>query len=90
MSAEPQAASPGKTLGPLSTYLTPDEVAEMLQLSAKSIYRLWKADPTMPALKIGGTVRFPRERLLAWLRAREQGRPQMRRQVLSVAKSARK
>ena len=88
MSAEPQAAGPGKTLGPISTYLTADEVAEMLQLSAKSIYRLAKADPTMPMLKLGGSVRFHRERLERWLRDREQGRPQMRRQVLSVAKSA--
>jgi excisionase family DNA binding protein len=59
----------------LAAYLTPTEVAEMLQLSAKSIYRLAKADPTMPMLKLGGTVRFPRERLERWLRDREQGRP---------------
>ena len=72
----------------LAEYLTPDEVGEMLQLSAKSVYRLWKADPTMPALKIGGSVRFHRERLERWLRDREQGRPQMRRQVLSITKPA--
>jgi excisionase family DNA binding protein len=71
----------------LAAYLTPGQVAEMLQLSAKSIYRLAKADPTMPMLKLGGAVRFPRERLERWLRDREQG-PRMRRQVLSVAKGA--
>jgi hypothetical protein len=40
----------------------------------------------MPMLKLGGTVRFPRERLERWLRDREQG-PRMRRRVLSVAKA---
>ncbi len=55
-------------------YLTAGPVAELLQLSAKTIYRLAKADPTMPALRIGGAVRFPRERLERWLRDHEQGR----------------
>lgn len=86
MTAESQVAAADKRLAP---YLTADQVGkQLLQLSAKSVYRLAKADPTMPMLKIGGTVRFPRERLERWLRDREQGRPQMRRQVLSVAKSA--
>lgn len=52
-------------------YLKADQVAEMLQLSAKSVFRLAAADPTMPQLRLGGSVRFPRERLLRWLRARE-------------------
>lgn len=72
MSADHQVAA---ALKPLAAYLTPTQVAEMLQLSAKSIYRLAKSDPTMPMLKLGGTVRFPRERLERWLRDREQGRP---------------
>jgi excisionase family DNA binding protein len=67
-------------------YLTPDQVAELLVLSTKSVYRLAKADPTMPMLKLGGTVRFPRERLLRWLQDREQGRPRIRRQMLAAAK----
>ena len=48
------------------------------------------ADPeTNPMLKIGGTVRFPRERLVHWLHEREQGfgRPRMRKRVLAAAKS---
>lgn len=70
-------------------YLTAAGVAELLQLSPKTIYRLAAEDATFPVLRIGGTVRFPRERLLRWLRDREQGRPQaMRRQVLSSPKSA--
>jgi excisionase family DNA binding protein len=69
------------------TYLTAADVAEMLQVSEKSVYRWANAAPTMPALRIGGTVRFPRERLERWLRDREQGRP-TRRQVPAAAKPA--
>jgi predicted DNA-binding transcriptional regulator AlpA len=58
----------------LPEYLTAAQVGAMLQLSVKSVYRLARADATLPQLKLMGTVRFPRERLLRWLRARE-GRP---------------
>jgi hypothetical protein len=60
----------------------------MLQLSAKSIYRLAKDDPSMPMLKLAGTVRFPRERLERWLRDREQGRPHTRSLSAVPPKSA--
>src|SRR5215467_11052732 len=63
----------------VAAYLTPKEVADMLRVSEKSIYRWAKDDPSMPMLRLGGTVRFPRERLERWLRDREQGRPLMRR-----------
>ncbi len=72
-SSNPSGLKPNADLR--AVYLTPDDVAAMLQLSSKSIYRLAKADPTLPMLKLGGTVRFPRERLERWLRDREQGRP---------------
>ena len=75
-------------LVPEAEYLTPEQVAAMLQVSPKSIYRWAKIDPTLLMLKLGGTVRFPRERLLRWLRDREQGRSRIRRPVLSSAKSA--
>ena len=71
----------------LAPYLTAAQVGELLQLSAKSIYRLAADDPTMPMLKLGGTIRFPRERLERWLRDREQG-PRIRRQVLPVSNPA--
>lgn len=80
MSAEPE----------LPVYLLPAEVASMLRLSLKSVYAMAANDPTMPMVKVGGSIRFPRERLLAWLRAREQGhaaRP-MRRPVRSSPKAA--
>lgn len=56
-----------------AVYLTPKQVCALLQLSEKSIYRLCKKDATMPALRIGGVLRFHRERLERWLRDREQG-----------------
>jgi len=61
-----------------AAYLTAEQVGAMLQLSAKSIYRLAASDPTLPMLKVGGSVRFPRERLERWLRDREQGRARPR------------
>lgn len=54
-------------------YLTVDEVAEILRVSAATVYRLAKRDPTLPVLRLPGLMRFPRERLLRWLRDREQG-----------------
>ena len=89
MSAEPQEIGLGKAASPV--YLTPDEVASLLRLSPKSIYRLVKEDASMPALRIGGSLRFHRERLDRWLRDREQGRParpRLRQPVLSVANPA--
>ena len=65
------------------SYLTAAQVATMLQVHPATVYRMAAADPSMPAVRLGGTVRFPRERLLKWLRAREQGRPRIERQVLS-------
>jgi excisionase family DNA binding protein len=82
---------PGRPKSPLAevsqpttppSYLLPAEVAELLRLSTKSIYRLAAEDPTMPVLRIGGSLRFPRERLLHWLRQREQGRAQPKQVTL--------
>lgn len=58
-------------------YLTAKQVGQLVQLSAKSIYRLAEADATFPVARIGGSLRFPRDRVLRWLRDREQGRPQL-------------
>lgn len=57
----------------LGDYLTVIQVSSWLQVSAKSISRWAQSDPSMPVLRIGRTIRFPRERLMRWLRAREQG-----------------
>lgn len=50
------------------------ELGEYLRLSGKSIYRLTKARPPIPHLKVGGTLRFPREATLRWLNARTKGK----------------
>jgi excisionase family DNA binding protein len=80
------SATPWATTEGIAKYLTAGQIAELLQVSAKSIYRWAADDPTFPKLKIGGTVRFPRERFLRWLRDREQGsrRPRMRKVTRSV------
>src|SRR5262245_40735759 len=68
-------------------YLTAEDVAGLLQPSKSTVYRMAKRDRTMPCLTLGGIVRFPRERLLAWFRQRERGsvpRPRALRTVGSV------
>jgi excisionase family DNA binding protein len=55
------------------TYLTAAQVAELLQVHPATIYRLTAQCPTFPALKLGSVIRFPRERLMTWLRNKEQG-----------------
>lgn len=54
-------------------YLTPEQVGGLVQVHPKTLTRWAKADPTFPVLRIAGTTRYPRERLLRWLRDREQG-----------------
>jgi predicted DNA-binding transcriptional regulator AlpA len=79
-----------------AAYLTPREVQTLLNVSLSAVYRLAKDDPTVPVLRLGGTgrpdrlgregrvtLRFPRERLLAWLRSREQGVPRASKLLLS-------
>lgn len=78
MTGEP-AVPLGPTVSLLPVYLTADQVGELLQVSGQTVYGWKNADPTMPVIKIGGTVRFPRERLLRWLQDREQGRARPRR-----------
>jgi excisionase family DNA binding protein len=55
-------------------YLTPAQVADLWQMDVSTVYRLAASDPTMPATRIGGSVRFRADRLEAWCEARTQGR----------------
>src|SRR2546425_4956195 len=59
---------PQTTTGATAEYLTAGQIAELLQVSEKSVYRWAAGDPTFPILKIGGTLRFPPQRLVNWLR----------------------
>ncbi len=72
-------------------YLTAAQVADLLQVSPKTVYRLAKADASLPTLEIGGVIRFPKDRLLRWLRDREQGQRsghQIRHQMLALSNPA--
>jgi excisionase family DNA binding protein len=69
-------------------YLRPEQLAAMLQVSTRSIYRLVAKHPDIPALNVtGGALRFPRERLERWLRDREQGRAQPKSRPLAIVKA---
>ena len=59
-----------------------------LEFCRETLKRYGELQAELKELKLGGTVRFPRERLERWLRDREQGQPRIRRQMLSSAKSA--
>jgi excisionase family DNA binding protein len=53
-------------------YLTPEAVAQMLRVSPSTVYRWAASDATMPALRVGKTVRFRTDLLERWLTARTQ------------------
>ncbi len=55
-------------------YLTVEQVAELLQVSTKTVRRWAKDDASMPVWQKEQVIRFHRERLLKWLSDREQGR----------------
>jgi len=55
-------------------YDTAEDIGKIIKLSSKTIYRMAAQDPSFPSLRIGGSVRFPRDRVLRWIRDREQGR----------------
>jgi excisionase family DNA binding protein len=74
--------------GPESEYLTAAQLAELLQVSTRTVARWASSDPSMPVTRLGGVVRFHRARVERWLRASEQGRPRARKQRLSLAKPA--
>ena len=52
-------------------YLTAAQVAEIVQVDSKTVLRWSLEDASMPVLRRGRVVRFPRERLLAWLERQE-------------------
>jgi excisionase family DNA binding protein len=54
-------------------YITVAEGAATLKVKKPTLYRWIAQDPSVPALKINGTVRLPKARFLKWLRQHEQG-----------------
>jgi hypothetical protein len=71
-------------------YLRPEQAAEILQVCEKTLTRWAKADASFPVLRIAGTTRYPRARLMAWLRQREQGagRQRSERRMLPLRNGA--
>lgn len=56
-------------------YLTPAQVAEMLQVSQKTVSRWGLQDASMPCIRLPGrVVRFEEGALLRWLERKRQGR----------------
>ncbi len=52
-------------------YLSASQVAEIIQVDEKTVLRWSLEDASMPVLRRGRVVRFPRERLLTWLERQE-------------------
>lgn len=55
---------------PVSKYLTVEEVADQLQVSARTIRR-WIRDEGLPAIKVTRAVRVDAEDLSTWLAGRK-------------------
>jgi excisionase family DNA binding protein len=68
------ATAPSEQIETASTpqYLTPEAVAQMLRVSPSAVYRCAASDATMPATRVGKTVRFRADLLERWLTARTQ------------------
>jgi predicted DNA-binding transcriptional regulator AlpA len=56
------------------SYDKAEEIGKIVKLSAKTIYRIAASDPSFPCTKIGGSLRFPRDKVLRWLAQRTQGK----------------
>jgi excisionase family DNA binding protein len=56
---------------PAPIYLTARQVADLVRVAEKTVLRWSLQDPSMPVLRRGRVVRFPRERLLVWLERQE-------------------
>ena len=63
-------------------YVDAGTVAAWLSVSEKTVYRLAASEPTLPVVRLNGVVRFHRERVLRWLRDREQSRVRSRRSAV--------
>lgn len=65
------ACEPIKTATP--RYLTAEQVGELLQVSSRTVQRWALAGASVPTLRLGRTVRFPRAELERWFERSTQG-----------------
>ena len=66
-------AAPGNAIEPrpaLPVYLTPQDVAGMLQVDERTVLRWAAEDPSMPTFRKGRVIRFEQVALVGWLRKR--------------------
>ena len=54
-----------------SSNMTAKEVADYLGVKTKTI-RNWTSEKKIPFVKLGGSVRYPRERIDNWLKSKEK------------------
>jgi excisionase family DNA binding protein len=54
-----------------TTALTVSDVAELLNISGRQVYKL-ASDGSLPSFRIGGSVRFNPSAMAAWLRSTEK------------------
>lgn len=64
---------------PIAVLLTVDDVAGLLQLTPKSVYRLVEERKLPGVRRIGRRVRFYRPDLVAWMAGQESARPRRSR-----------
>jgi len=79
MDAQPVGPRDQAKSGATREYFTTAQVAELLQVSPRTVERWAADDAAMPVLRVGRTVRFPRAALELWLQRRTQG--SLRRRV---------
>ena len=63
-------AAPADGLEPLPArpvYLTPENVADMLQVDQRTILRWAAEDARMPTIRIGRVIRWEQDALFRWL-----------------------
>jgi excisionase family DNA binding protein len=72
-------AEPTKT-APTLRYLNAAQLADLLSVNRSTIGRWAATDPTMPAIRIAGTVRFRLDQIEAWIGAKTQGQGASRAQ----------
>lgn len=61
-------------------YLNATQLADLLGVNRSTIGRWAATDPTMPAIRIAGTVRFRLDQIEAWLAGKTQGQGARRAQ----------
>jgi len=67
-------ARAGSAVVTLPSYLTPQQVANMLQVDERTVLRWAQQDASMPVTRIGRVIRFEKAALDRWL-ARKRARP---------------